>query len=119
MGKKTQRQPGGCEFDNAAAIAEQSRRMAGIGVAEGAKFLVVAADECRAGVNPARCFHQSTIELKTKRNHSFGFVYVGTGEKLGPDSPKDILRGRKHELIVLAAAGKIEQAKQYTFGTDE
>jgi hypothetical protein len=82
MGEKAKRQAGGRKFGNAGAVAEESRRVPGVGVAERAKSFVVAGNERRAGVNARRGLHQVAVELKTQRDHGFGFVDVGRRKEL-------------------------------------
>jgi hypothetical protein len=48
MGEKAKRQPRGPKLGNPSVVAEESRRMSGVGIAKSAKPLVIAADECRA-----------------------------------------------------------------------
>jgi hypothetical protein len=118
VGEKAQRQSRGREFGNASAVAEKSGRVPCVSIAERAKPLVVAADECRAGVNPRGRFHQAAVEAKGQRGHGFGFVDVGPRKELGSESVKYLLRSRENELIVLAASGDVEQAEQDAFGAD-
>ena len=92
--------------------------MPGVGVAQGAKSLVVAADECGAGVNPSRSFHQAAVEVNTERDHGFGFVDVRRRKEFSPESAKYLGRSREDGLIVLATSGNIEQAEQYPFRAD-
>ena len=104
------------KFGNAGVVAQKSRRVPGVGIAERAEPFVVAAEECGAGVNARRGFHDSAIEPKTERDHGFGFVDVGRRKEFGSEGAEDILRGRQNLLIVLAASGNIEQAKQNPLG---
>ena len=83
--------------------------MSSIGVAEGAKSLVIAAEECGAGVNPGGGFHHAAVELNTKSHHGFGFVDVRRGKQFGSESAKYFLRRREHGQIVLPTSGNIEQ----------
>ena len=99
VGKKSERQARGYELGNACAVAEKSRGVPGVGIAQRAKPLVVATDERRARVNPRGGFHQAAVEAKAKRGHGFRFVDIGPRKELGSESAKDLLRGRKNELI--------------------
>src|SRR6202035_1787941 len=106
------RQAGRREFGNASTVAEQSGGMSGVGVAEGAKFLVIAADECGAGVNSGGGFHDAAVELNAERDHGFGFVDVMPRKEFGPERAKYVGRGGKDGQIVFATSGNIEQAEQ-------
>ncbi len=107
--------PVGAEFDDAGTVAQRSGRMAGVGVAESAKFLVVAAEECWTRVHPRGGSHQSAIELQTEGDHGVGFVDVGPRKEFSSGSTKDILRSSEDALIGLAAARNVEQAEQNPF----
>jgi hypothetical protein len=58
------------------------------------------------------------VELETKRNHGFGFVDVGSREEFRSECAKDLRCGQQDGLVVLAASGHIEQAKQNPFRAD-
>src|ERR1700732_2382213 len=88
-----------------------------VGVAEGAKSLVVATDERRASVHAGRGFHQVAVELKTERHHGFGFVDVGRREQFASDGAEYLSCGGENGLIVLPPPGNIQQTKQYSFRT--
>src|SRR5712691_5964382 len=118
VSEQTKRQARGCEFDNAGIVTEQSWRMPGVGVAESAEFFVVTGDECGTRVHPCGGFHEASVEVKTERNHSFGFVDVRSRKKFSPKRAKDILCGREDDPIILPTAGNIKQAKQDPFWTN-
>ena len=54
VGKKAKGQARGREFDNAGVVTEESRSMPCVGIAESAKSLVIATNECRSGERPPR-----------------------------------------------------------------
>ena len=58
MGKQSQRKAGGAELGDSCAVAEQTRSVSGIGVAERSEFLVVAGDKRRAGMNSVGRFDE-------------------------------------------------------------
>jgi hypothetical protein len=79
---------------------------------------MIASDKRRAGVDAGSGFHESAIETQAKRGHGFGLVDIGRRKQFHPDGAKNVLRGGEDGLIVLAASGDIEQAEEYTLGTD-
>ena len=63
--------------------------MSGIGVTESAKLLVVAADECGAGVNSVGGFDDRAIDAVGEFGHGVGLVDVGTGKDLSADAAEN------------------------------
>jgi hypothetical protein len=65
MGEKAQRQTGGTEFRDSAAVTEKAGSVPSIGVAEGPKLLVIASDKCGTGMHMCRDLDEFSIDVKT------------------------------------------------------
>jgi hypothetical protein len=62
VGEESKRQAGRTEFSDPAAVAQKSGRVSGVGVAESAEFLVIAADECGARVYTLGVFDEAAVD---------------------------------------------------------
>jgi hypothetical protein len=118
MGKQAEREAGGGKLRDTGAVVEKRGGMSGIGIAEGAKFLVVAGDESGTGVNAAADVDKLAVDVKTKFSHRVGFVDVGRRKQLGTQSAKDFLRGNKEIAVFIAPPGNVQQAYEHTFWAD-
>ena len=118
VGKKAKGQAGGSEFGNTRAVAKKAGSMPGACITKRAKSFMVTADEGGTGVDACRSFHHAAIEIKTELDHGVGFVDIPPGKQFGPDTTKYFRGGGEDGLVVLAASGNIEQAKQNALRTD-
>jgi hypothetical protein len=67
--------------------------MAGIHVAECAKFLVVAGDEGGAGMHAAGDLHQDPVQVKPQFEHRLRLIDVGRLQQAGTQGPELLLDG--------------------------
>src|SRR5579863_2492991 len=111
MGKKPKRQAGSRQFGNPGVVAKKPGAMSGVGVAEGAEALVVAADKGWAGTHTAGHVHDAAVEPQAEFGHGLGFVDIQLAEQIASQLAKDFLRGGENGLVVLAASGDVEQPK--------
>jgi len=92
--------------------------VSGVGIAERAKFLVVAGDKGGTGVNAAADVDELAVDVKTKFRHRVGFVDVGRRKQLGTQRAKDFLRSNEEIAVFIAPPGDVKQADEYTFRAD-
>ena len=118
VGEQTEGEPGGIEFLDASAVAEEPGNVTGVGVAEGAEYLVIAGDEGGAGTNSAGGIDQATIEEVVEFRHGIGFVDVGTGEELASGVAEDLLSSDEEMAVVLTASSDVEEADENALRAD-
>src|SRR6267143_5501091 len=80
MGEKTKRQTGGSDFHDSSAVAQKSRSVAGIAIAERAQLFVVTAKECGTGTDTISSLHDAAIVGEAKFGHGVGLIGFGWRE---------------------------------------
>ena len=118
MLEKTKLQTGGRDFHNSGPVAEKSRSVAGIAIAERAQFFVIAAEECGTGTDTISSLHDAAIECDAKFAHGVGLIGFRRREQTRAEAAKCLLCCGQNGLVILTPASHIEQAKQDPFGAD-
>jgi hypothetical protein len=93
----------------------------GIRIADGAEFLVVAAQESRAGTDPGGSTPNAQVQLEAKLHHGVSLVNLLVGKSLAAQFLEGLSR-RRHNLVVLFVTPRdVEQAKHNSvwIGTKE
>src|ERR1700719_3966020 len=88
MGEKTKRQTGGGDFHDSRAVAEKSRSVAGIAIAERAHFFVIAPEECGTGTDTISSLHDAAIESEAKFGHGVGLIGLRQREETRTEAAK-------------------------------
>src|SRR6266851_634326 len=118
MGEKTKRQTGGSDFHDSSAVAEKSRSVAGIAIAERAQLFVVTAKECGTGTDTISSLHDAAVEGEAKFGHGVGLIGFRWREETRAEAAKCLLCCGQNGLVILSPASHVEQAKQDPFGAD-
>src|ERR1035441_6765864 len=109
--KQSQGKAGGRQFGDPRRIAQQSRSVPRVGVADGAEFLVVAAEEGGTGADSGGSPANAEVQLEAEFHHGIGLVDVSVGKSLTAQF-LERLPCRRYDLLVLFVTSRdIEQAE--------
>lgn len=81
--EEAERQAGGLQLRDSRVVAQQSRSVSRVGIADGAQVFVVATEECGTTANPTRKLQDGSIDLMAKLDMASGSLTTCPAKSFG------------------------------------